>query len=137
MWDASDEYSTGHGRRGTAVVIINETFRGHKSRTGSQLDADNLYRTFSLLGFEVRLITDCTLRDLKHALETGQTQADNCIVCIRVATFVSFLFSFFLPVWLFVCFVFIFGTRAFLFCFAFFSPLGLITWETDQKLLTY
>ena len=95
MWDASDEYSTGHGRRGTAVVIINETFRGHKGRTGSQLDADNLCRTFSLLGFEVRLITDCTLRDLKHALETGQNQADNCIVCIRVATFVSFFFFFY------------------------------------------
>ena len=133
MWDAADEYSTGHGRRGTAVVIINETFRGHKGRTGSQLDADNLCRTFSLLGFEVRLITDCTLRDLKHALETGQNQADNFIVCIRVATFVSLCFCF---TSLVICFVFLFGIHVFLFCFAFFSPLGLITWETDQKLLT-
>ena len=119
MWDASDEYSTGHGCRGTAVVIINETLRGHKSRTGSQLDADNLCRTFSLLGFEVRLITDCTLRDLKHALETGQTQADNCIVCIRVATFVSFFFFFTSLVICLFC-VYIWYTCFFvLFCFLF------------------
>ena len=134
MWDASDEYSAGHGHRGTAVVIINETFRGHKGRTGSQLDADNLCRTFSLLGFEVRLITDCTLRELKQALETGQNQADNFIVCVRVATFVSLFFCFFYQFgYLFVlCFYLVYMS----FCFAFFSPLGLITWETDQKLLT-
>ena len=87
MWDESDEYNTSHGRCGVAVVIINETFRGHKSRTGSQLDANNLCRTFSLLGFEVRLITDCTLKELKHVLETGQNQIER-----------------FTHIWLFLCY---------------------------------
>ena len=72
VWDASDEYSTDHGRCGIALVIINETFRGHKGRTGSHLDADNLSRTFSKLGFEVRLVKDCTLQELKEVLSSGE-----------------------------------------------------------------
>ncbi|XP_076456546.1 caspase-3-like [Babylonia areolata] len=68
VWDDSDEYDTTHSRCGIALIIINETFRGHKGRTGSQLDADNLSRTFSSLGFEVRMLRDCTLHELKHVL---------------------------------------------------------------------
>ncbi|KAL8602786.1 hypothetical protein ACOMHN_055169 [Nucella lapillus] len=68
VWDDSDLYDTSHTRCGIVVIIINETFRGHKGRAGSQLDADNLARTFSMLGFEVRLVRDCTLHELKHVL---------------------------------------------------------------------
>ncbi|KAK7113263.1 caspase-3-like [Littorina saxatilis] len=85
VWDDSDDYSTGNGPRGIALVVINETFRGHKGRTGSELDAQNLCRTFSLLGFEVRLVKDCTLNEFKQMLEQVAKEDHSSAGCFVLA----------------------------------------------------
>lgn len=66
-WDESDVYCDSI-HQGVAVVIINEKFRDHKGRTGCQLDERNLCGTFSSLGFEVRLVRDCSVQELKRVL---------------------------------------------------------------------
>ncbi|XP_025101988.1 caspase-3-like isoform X2 [Pomacea canaliculata] len=85
-YDESEEYKFDHKRRGLALVIINEKFRGHAPREGSQIDASRLSDTFSLLGFEVRLVKDCTLEELRCILkgiaEEDHTDADCFVLAI-------------------------------------------------------
>jgi hypothetical protein len=53
------------------IVFNNEHFKGHSSRPGSSVDADNLYKTFTKLGFSVTCHHNQTRDQMIHILKKG------------------------------------------------------------------
>lgn len=83
----ASEYNMSHKHRGVALIFNHEFFDipSLKSRTGTNVDAQELKKAFENLGFAVSVHKDCKLRDiLKHvekAAELDHTDND----CLAVA----------------------------------------------------
>lgn len=85
--DGLDSYRMSSDPRGLAVIINNKNFTGRmKRREGTDLDAENLYRLFKGLCFDVRLFTDLTgakmLSTLKQVAKLDHRHMDSLVVCI-------------------------------------------------------
>lgn len=84
VWDVSDEYDTSHPCRGTMIIFNNEHFKIHSSRPGSSVDARNLYKTFTMLGFLVQChhnqTKDQMINILKRVSKSDHSNSD-CFVC--------------------------------------------------------
>lgn len=84
VWDVSDEYDFTHASRGTMIIFNNEKFRRHTARQGSDLDAENLRRTFSDLGFDVTSYDNQSRNQMLSVLKKAAKQDYNnsdCFVC--------------------------------------------------------
>ena len=83
-----ESYCMSSQPRGLAVIINNNIFTGIKleKREGTDLDAENLYRLFKGLGYDVRLFTDLTaakmLSTLKQVSQLDHRNVDSLVVCI-------------------------------------------------------
>jgi len=70
IYDPADEehvYDMSHTRRGYFVVINNRRFApatGKSERSGSDVDAANLFATFKQLGFQVDLKSNLTRQEM-------------------------------------------------------------------------
>ena len=85
--DGMEYYRMSSQPRGLAVIINNKIFTGRmKKREGTDLDAENLFRMFKGLGYDVRLFTDLTaakmLSTLKQASKLDHRHMDSLVVCI-------------------------------------------------------
>lgn len=55
---------------GMALIFNQVTVKGEESRKGSQKDADDLNKVLSKIGFDVKVFTDKTVREIKNLLFT-------------------------------------------------------------------
>ncbi|CAN7992749.1 unnamed protein product, partial [Ixodes hexagonus] len=83
----SEEYNMQHSRRGKCVIFNNRTFEFHtklSERRGTDLDAENLYIRFSMLGFETVIHQDLKAKQMLCELDRlgkeDHSQSD-CFVC--------------------------------------------------------
>ncbi|KAG5267699.1 hypothetical protein AALO_G00224660 [Alosa alosa] len=77
-------YNMNSKPRGTCVIFNNVNFTDGKKRSGSDQDADALENTFKWLGFEVKVLRDRGVQDMKDKLEELSkkvTDADCCFIC--------------------------------------------------------
>ncbi|XP_076152941.1 caspase-8-like isoform X1 [Alosa pseudoharengus] len=77
-------YNMNSKPRGTCVIFNNVNFTDGKKRSGSDQDADALEDTFKWLGFEVKVLRDRGVQDMKNKLEELSkkvTDADCCFIC--------------------------------------------------------
>ncbi|XP_041933960.1 caspase-8-like isoform X9 [Alosa sapidissima] len=77
-------YNMNSKPRGTCVIFNNVNFTDGKKRSGSDQDADALENTFKWLGFEVKVLPDRGVQDMKDKLEELSkkvTDADCCFIC--------------------------------------------------------
>ncbi|NWV38325.1 CASP6 protein, partial [Grantiella picta] len=86
--DPGVEYKMNHQRRGVALIFNHEHFFWHLKlpyRSGTMADRDNLTRSLTDLGFEVRrfddLKADEVLQKIREASEDDHSNAD-CFVCV-------------------------------------------------------
>ena len=83
-----ESYCMSSQPRGLAVIINNNIFTGItlEKREGTDLDAENLYRLFKGLGYDMRLFTDLTaakmLSTLKQVSQLDHRNVDSLVVCI-------------------------------------------------------
>lgn len=80
-------YNMNHKKRGICLIFDNENFhpsRQMSPRTGTQTDSTGLYNLFRSLGFEVKLIRDCTATQIRQHLKfySSIDHTDNdCFAC--------------------------------------------------------
>jgi caspase-like apoptosis-related cysteine protease len=68
------DYNMNHKKRGMAIIFNHEYFDNPKQlerRVGTNVDRDNLKRTFEGLGFEVTVYNDLKLEELKKIVAEG------------------------------------------------------------------
>lgn len=53
------------------IIINNETFKGHSPRPGSNIDAENLLKTFTKLGFNVESYYNQTRAQMMKIFKKG------------------------------------------------------------------
>lgn len=85
--DGMESYRMASNPRGLAVIINNKVFTGKmKRREGTDLDAENLYRLFKGLSYDVKLFTDLSgrkmLSTLQHVAKLDHRSMDSLVVCI-------------------------------------------------------
>ena len=73
--------------RGLAVIISNERFTGTlRNRLGSDIDAKNLHRLFSCLGYKMMLFVDLTANEMMSTIQQlarlDHTNVDSLVLCI-------------------------------------------------------
>ncbi|CAK8671577.1 unnamed protein product [Clavelina lepadiformis] len=82
-----DNYNMNGPKRGHAVIINNESFHwttGMNKRVGTDVDAQNLKRTFTKLGFKVHKHKDTSCIDLLEILQDMAAKdhtGSDCFVC--------------------------------------------------------
>ncbi|NXA70334.1 CASP6 protein, partial [Mohoua ochrocephala] len=86
--DPAEEYKMNHQRRGVALIFNHERFSWRltlSGRPGTRADRDNLNRSLTNLGFEVRLFDDLKAEDvmqkISEASADDHSNAD-CFVCV-------------------------------------------------------
>ncbi|NWI44305.1 CASP6 protein, partial [Picathartes gymnocephalus] len=86
--DPAVEYKMNHQRRGVALIFNHEHFFWHLKlldRRGTMADRNNLKRSLTDLGFEVRLFDDLKAEDvLQKIYEASKDDHSNadCFVCV-------------------------------------------------------
>ncbi|NXQ08321.1 CASP6 protein, partial [Vidua macroura] len=86
--DPAVEYKMNHQRRGLALIFNHEHFFWHlklPDRRGTMADRNNLKRTLTDLGFEVRLFDDLKKEDAQQRIyEASMEDHSNadCFVCV-------------------------------------------------------
>ncbi|CAL1532218.1 unnamed protein product [Lymnaea stagnalis] len=85
-------YRMDYPKRGTAVIINNETFLrcDLSDRDGSEVDAERMERLFKSMGFEKILRRDnLTADEIRRELDEGKTWQDHsessCFVCVLLS----------------------------------------------------
>ncbi|XP_005044996.1 PREDICTED: caspase-6 isoform X2 [Ficedula albicollis] len=86
--DPAVEYKMNHQRRGIALIFNHERFNWRlmlKDRRGTMEDSNNLKRSLTDLGFEVRLFHDLNAADVRQKIDEASmddhSNAD-CFVCV-------------------------------------------------------
>ncbi|KAL4241051.1 Caspase-3 [Mactra antiquata] len=83
-WDDSDEYDFSHPNRGNMIIFNNGNFKGHSPRPGTEVDAMNLEKTFTNLGFTIDTHYNQTRNQmiaiLRKAAKNDHSQSD-CFIC--------------------------------------------------------
>ncbi|KAM7360114.1 death related ICE-like caspase [Cochliomyia hominivorax] len=81
------EYNMRHKNRGLALIFNHEHFMVStlKSRSGTNVDCDNLARCLKQLDFDVRVYKDYTYHEIKHQIEWAASQDHSNNDCILVA----------------------------------------------------
>jgi caspase 7 len=88
---ALEEYKSTYPRRGRCVVINNWHFNYNltkqQDRDGTEVDAENVAKTFERLGFDVIVHTDLTVTDMSITLREASEDSDyhetaECFVCV-------------------------------------------------------
>ncbi|NWV09620.1 CASP6 protein, partial [Ptilonorhynchus violaceus] len=86
--DPAEQYKMNHQRRGVALIFNHEFFSWRlmlSNRHGTRADRNNLQRSLSDLGFEVRLFDDLkeedVLQKIREASMDDHSNAD-CFVCV-------------------------------------------------------
>ncbi|XP_062991949.1 caspase-6 [Elgaria multicarinata webbii] len=88
LFDPAVEYKMNHKRRGLALIFNHERFFWHLTlpeRRGTLADRDNLKRSLTDLGFEVKCFDDLKAEDvLQNVYNVATDQHDDvdCFVCI-------------------------------------------------------
>ncbi|XP_053885118.1 group XIIA secretory phospholipase A2 isoform X1 [Malaclemys terrapin pileata] len=87
-FDPAAQYKMNHKRRGVALIFNHEQFYWHLTlpdRRGTLADRDNLKRSLTELGFEVRCFDDLkaeeVIRNIYEASMDNHSDAD-CFVCV-------------------------------------------------------
>lgn len=85
--DSLESYCMKSQPRGMAVIINNKNFTGKmKRREGTDLDAENLFRLFTGLCYDVKIFKDLTgakmLSTLKNVAKLDHRNMDSLVVCI-------------------------------------------------------
>ncbi|XP_018782331.2 caspase-6 isoform X1 [Serinus canaria] len=86
--DLEEKYKMGHQRRGVALIFNHEYFYWKLKlldRRGTRADRDNLNRTLTDLGFEVRIFDDLKAEDVKKRIEEASREDHSnadCFVCV-------------------------------------------------------
>ncbi|NXD02224.1 CASP6 protein, partial [Certhia familiaris] len=86
--DPALEYEMNHERRGVALIFNHEHFFWRlmlRDRRGTMVDRNNLKRSLTDLGFEVRLFDDLKAKDVEQKLnEASREKHSNadCFVCV-------------------------------------------------------
>ena len=80
-------YAMNHKRRGYALVICVENYKGNEDMRlfGCEQDARALYEAFSELNFKVRIRRDPTEADIREIIKTyskNNFQDEDCFVCV-------------------------------------------------------
>lgn len=67
-------YKMNHKRRGIALIFNHETFNAFdlSTRKGTSVDRDRLQKTFTDLGFDVKVYDNRTLNEIKTILQNGK-----------------------------------------------------------------
>ncbi|XP_075147267.1 death related ICE-like caspase isoform X2 [Haematobia irritans] len=80
------EYNMGHRNRGLALIFNHEHFTVQtlKSRSGTNVDCDNLARCLKQLDFDVQIHKDCTLKELVRHVEWAANQDHTNSDCILI-----------------------------------------------------
>ncbi|EDW92350.1 caspase-1 isoform X2 [Drosophila yakuba] len=83
----ASEYNMNHKHRGLALIFNHEYFDipSLKSRTGTNVDAQELKKAFENLGFAVTVHKDCKLRDILKHVEKAAEQDHTDNDCLAVA----------------------------------------------------
>ncbi|XP_056346764.1 caspase-6 isoform X2 [Oenanthe melanoleuca] len=86
--DPAVEYKMNHQRRGVALIFNHERFNWRlmlKDRRGTTEDSNNLKRSLTDLGFEVRIFDDLNAEDVQKKIDEASvddhSNAD-CFVCV-------------------------------------------------------
>ncbi|XP_028598953.1 caspase-6 [Podarcis muralis] len=88
LFDPAVEYNMNHKRRGLALIFNHERFFWHLTlpeRRGTQADRDNLKRSLTELGFEVKCFDDLKAVEVLqniYNVSTDQHEDADCFVCI-------------------------------------------------------
>ncbi|KAM6441367.1 caspase-6 isoform 1-T1 [Liasis olivaceus] len=88
LFDPSVEYKMNHKRRGLALIFNHERFFWHlklPERRGTLADRDNLKRSLTELGFEVKCFDDLRAEEVLqniYNVSTGQHEDADCFVCV-------------------------------------------------------
>lgn len=71
--DIDRYYKMDHKHRGLAIIFNNEEFDDteYPTRHGTQVDCDNLKRTFESLSFKVKVYNDQYKSEMKRTLQKG------------------------------------------------------------------
>ncbi|NXQ23023.1 CASP6 protein, partial [Peucedramus taeniatus] len=86
--DPAVKYKMDHQRRGVALIFNHEHFFWRlklPDRRGTMADRNNLNRTFTDLGFEVRLFDDMNKEDVQQRIYEASTEDHSnadCFVCV-------------------------------------------------------
>ncbi|NXT04639.1 CASP6 protein, partial [Prunella fulvescens] len=86
--DPAVEYKMNHQRRGVALIFNHEHFFWRLTlpdRRGTMADRNNLHRTLTNLGFEVRLFDDLKAEDVQQRIYEASTEDHSnadCFVCV-------------------------------------------------------
>jgi len=83
----ASEYNMNHKHRGLALIFNHEHFDipSLKSRTGTNVDAQELKKALDSLGFTVSVHKDCKLRDILKHIEKAAEQDHTDNDCLAVA----------------------------------------------------
>ncbi|TFK00064.1 dual specificity protein phosphatase 4 [Platysternon megacephalum] len=88
LFDPAAQYKMNHRRRGVALIFNHEQFYWHLTlpdRRGTLADRDNLKRSLTELGFEVRCFDDLkaeeVMRNIYEVSTDNHSDAD-CFVCV-------------------------------------------------------
>jgi len=82
------EYRMNHSRRGVALLINNKHFdsrQGMPARDGTDKDAASLESTLNKLGFDIKLVHNCSahmMRDLLFKLARADHSNYDCFLCV-------------------------------------------------------
>ena len=77
----ADKYNMNHKERGIAIIFNNVNF--HKrtqmsTRTGSDVDSQNMYELLSTMGFaEIRTYDDLSVANMKQQINAGEISLNN------------------------------------------------------------
>ncbi|XP_020664502.2 caspase-6 [Pogona vitticeps] len=88
LFDPASEYKMNHKRRGLALIFNHERFYWHlmlPERRGTLADRENLKRSLSGLGFEVKCFDDLKAEDVLqniYNVSTAQHDDADCFVCV-------------------------------------------------------
>ncbi|NXS15144.1 CASP6 protein, partial [Mystacornis crossleyi] len=86
--DPAEEYKMNHQRRGVALIFNHEHFSWRLTlpdRRGTMADRNNLQRSLTDLGFEVRLFDDLKEEDVLQKIDEASTDDHSnadCFVCV-------------------------------------------------------
>jgi len=82
------EYNMKHQNRGLAIILNHENFdiASLKSRAGTNVDCENLYRALKQLSFEVHIYKDKKLREIQYLVEqiARKDHTDNDCILIAI-----------------------------------------------------
>ncbi|XP_017024563.1 caspase-1 [Drosophila kikkawai] len=83
----ASEYNMNHKNRGLALIFNHEFFEipSLKPRAGTNVDAQELKKTFKSLGFDATVHKDCKLRDILKHIEEAAVQDHTDNDCLAVA----------------------------------------------------